>query len=164
MHLAARISSAAFPWCCNSACLTVDGPRRPAADPWLPVWLPSLQSWQLLVPLQVAGQLRKMLNFWGERKVYDRDTLQQLEAAVLSRDRDAQLQPPKVSCSGHHLASRGSLHAEVCQGHLDTAVLSVNQDAQQKTMRRCSLPVQQACRISSTAGTAVQSYTHGFTC
>ena len=122
MHLAAHISSAAFPWCCNSACLTVDGSRRPAADPWLPAWLPSLQSWQLLVPLQVAGQLRKMLNFWGERKVYDRDTLQQLEAAVQSRDRDAQLQPPKVSCSGHHLASRGSLDAEVCQGHLDTAV------------------------------------------
>eukprot|EP00891_Asterochloris_glomerata_P002324 jgi/Astpho2/2324/e_gw1.00043.8.1_t len=54
-----------------------------------------LKSWELLMPLQVAGQLRKMLQFWGERKVYDRDTLQQLEAAVQSRDRDAQLQPPK---------------------------------------------------------------------
>ena len=72
------------------------------------------------MPLQVAGQLRKMLNFWGERKVYDRDTLQQLEAAVQSRDRDAQLQPPKVSfpcSSGHHLACGAALDAGVCQGH-----------------------------------------------
>ena len=71
------------------------------------------------MPLQVAGQLRKMLHFWGERKVYDRDTLQQLEAAVQSRDRDAQLQPPKVSSpcsSGNRLALRASLDAEVCQG------------------------------------------------
>ncbi len=88
------------------------------------------------MPLQVAGQLRKMLQFWGERKVYDRDTLQQLEAAVQSRDRDAQLQPPKVcslSSSGQLLLSGLPWMLQSARGtlqHLETTVQSASHDVQ----------------------------------
>ena len=108
------------------------------------------------MPLQVAGQLRKMLHFWGERKVYDRDTLQQLESAVQSRDRDAQLQPPKVSRGFPSVArvttwlpglpqmlksARGTLQ------HLDTAVQRANHGARLQPPQGC-LPWPQACRIT----------------
>lgn len=36
----------------------------------------------------------KILSFWGDRKLYDKDTMQQLEAALLSGDPNATLQPP----------------------------------------------------------------------
>ena len=39
-------------------------------------------------------RLQKILSFWGDRKLYDKDTMQQLEAALLSGDPNATLQPP----------------------------------------------------------------------
>ena len=36
----------------------------------------------------------KILSFWGDRKLYDKDTMQQLETALLSGDPNATLQAP----------------------------------------------------------------------
>ena len=44
--------------------------------------------------MQVKERLLKILSFWAERKLYDKDTMQQLEAALLSGDPNAMLQPP----------------------------------------------------------------------
>lgn len=43
---------------------------------------------------QVKERLLKILSFWGDRKLYDKDVIQQLEAALLSGDPNAMLQPP----------------------------------------------------------------------
>ena len=39
-------------------------------------------------------RLLKILSFWGDRKLYDKDTMQQLETALLSGDPNATLQAP----------------------------------------------------------------------
>ena len=44
--------------------------------------------------LQVKERLLKILTFWSDRKLYDKDTMQQLEAALLSGDPNAMLQAP----------------------------------------------------------------------
>lgn len=44
--------------------------------------------------VQVKERLLKILTFWGDRKLYDKDTMQQLEAALLSGDPNAMLQAP----------------------------------------------------------------------
>ncbi|KAL0038770.1 hypothetical protein WJX79_007226 [Trebouxia sp. C0005] len=43
---------------------------------------------------QVKERLLKILTFWSDRKLYDKDTMQQLEAALLSGDPNAMLQAP----------------------------------------------------------------------
>ncbi|DBB16897.1 TPA: hypothetical protein ACH3X3_015132 [Trebouxia sp. C0006] len=43
---------------------------------------------------QVKERLLKILTFWSDRKLYDKDTMQQLEAALLSGDPNATLQAP----------------------------------------------------------------------
>ena len=43
---------------------------------------------------QVKERLLKILSFWSDRKLYDKDTMQQLEAALLSGDPNAMLQAP----------------------------------------------------------------------
>ena len=43
---------------------------------------------------QVKERLLKILTFWADRKLYDKDTMQQLEAALLSGDPNAMLQAP----------------------------------------------------------------------
>ena len=51
---------------------------------------------------QVKERLLKILTFWSDRKLYDKDTMQQLEAALLSGDPNAMLQAPapKQVCDG----------------------------------------------------------------
>ncbi len=43
---------------------------------------------------QVKERLLKILTFWSERKLYDKDTMHQMEAALLSGDPNAMLQAP----------------------------------------------------------------------
>ncbi|KAL3138481.1 hypothetical protein ABBQ32_006271 [Trebouxia sp. C0010 RCD-2024] len=49
---------------------------------------------------QVKERLLKILTFWADRKLYDRDTMQQLEAALLSGDPNAMLQAPPPKQAG----------------------------------------------------------------
>ncbi len=58
--------------------------------------------------LQVKERLLKILTFWSDRKLYDKDTMQQLEAALLSGDPNAMLQAPapkqvRIGCTQYGL-------------------------------------------------------------
>lgn len=64
-----------------------------AFKPWLPGILGMAYSTGGRTD-QVKERLQKILSFWGDRKLYDKDVMQQLEAALLSGDPNATLQPP----------------------------------------------------------------------
>lgn len=76
----------------------------------------------VLGSLQVKERLLKILTFWADRKLYDKDTMQQLEAALLSGDPNAMLQAPApkpVSSTGHATVMQALLlhrhQASACQ-------------------------------------------------
>lgn len=67
--------------------------------------------------LQVKERLLKILTFWADRKLYDKDTMQQLEAALLSGDPNAMLQAPapkQVSSTGH---AKAAMQASLSHRH-----------------------------------------------
>ncbi len=67
---------------------------------------------------QVKERLLKILTFWSDRKLYDKDTMQQLEAALLSGDPNAMLQAPApkqvgIGCTRYCLQNFCAMAAEI---------------------------------------------------
>lgn len=76
-----------------------------------------LNMFQLQSLLQVKERLLKILTFWSDRKLYDKDTMQQLEAALLSGDPNAMLQAPApkqvgIGCTRYCLQDFCAMAAE----------------------------------------------------
>ena len=86
----------------------------------------------MLGMLQVKERLLKILTFWADRKLYDKDTMQQLEAALLSGDPNAMLQAPalkQVSSTEHATAC----HAGIAIAQASGISLLRRQRVQQRT-------------------------------
>ena len=85
--------------------------------------------------LQVKERLLKILTFWADRKLYDKDTMQQLEAALLSGDPNAMLQAPapkQVSSSGHASTMQAlRLHRHQASGIRHQPVMSAESTLQE---------------------------------
>ena len=101
--------------------------------------------------LQVKERLLKVLTFWADRKLYDKDTMQQLEAALLSGDPNAMLQAPAPK------QVRSTGHAQACHaGVADTQIPCISLLCRQRGYSSCTVlycrPVLYCTVLSSCTG------------